>query len=196
MSYKRGCRIRKITHLPGFVLKILGAFDARDGTTDIAEERIRGYLKRADALVEKEILVSSNRALKPRQAGAKLLILLSEDAENRNCISWRDSPVSPYDIRHNRRSSSAAASFESRIETRKTELSEINEKLLMLSDILDMRIDKTCDKAEAKISAYIRGVRKQIDGFDPELAFSQTAYNEYVAKHEKGDTAIAANGGF
>lgn len=196
MGYTHGYRIRKITNLPDFVLKILGAFDARDGTTDIAEERIRGYLKRADALVEKEILISSKRALKPRQAGAKLLIRLSEDKENRGCISWRDSPVSPYDIRYNRCSSSAAISFESNIELHKKKLSDVNEKLVQLSDVLDIRIDKTCDKAIVKMSAYIRGVRKKVDDFDPELVFSQTAYNEYVAKHKKGDTDIAEKGGF
>lgn len=188
--YRIGGNVRKVTRLPGFVIRFKGKLDSRKGKTvpdaftDKLVERC-GANENIEALYAEDILNST------RTEGSQLLTKLKRDKESLEDVPDALPENSPYDIRQNRRTNSKRESIVSSINNSITKLSEIEETIININSVLDERITKTRRKALAVINMYISGVRSgKLPDYNPIVEFSDDAKEIYDRKHKTGDERI------
>lgn len=187
-----GKRIKSITLLPCSLLTFMGWLDARRGTDSIPNARVDRYLSKCAARERLEVLLTESRYEGHRKAGAAAIVKLKTYNGAYDSIPSDTPDGSPYSIRANARNAAKRNSLTADRETAKTQLIEINESLIHADTVLFERIRKTREKAlTTKIAAYVKGVRKKIPTYAPNLEMSDDAYAVYKEKHSPGDTAIS-----
>lgn len=187
-----GKKIKSITHTPCFVLTISGWLDAVKGEESIPNAKVDRLKSKCDGRERLETLMIESRYESERKAGATAVAkILSYDDISKEIPSDL-SDGTPYSIRANARNASKRNSLAMEREQAKSRLIEVNESLIHADTVLCERIRKTREKAmNVKIAAYVKGVRKKIPGYSPDLTMSDDAYAVYKRKHEIGDKAIA-----
>ena len=186
-----GKRIRTVTRIPCFALTVLGYFDARKGQKSIPDAKVDRFLNRCEGRERLEALMIESRYQSERKAGAAAIAKISSFSSAEKAIPSDCLDGSPYSIRANARNAQKRSSLTAECEQSKARLIEVNESLIHADTVLCERIRKTREKClNTKIAAYVKGVRKKIPEYNPELVFSDDAYEVYKRKHETGDTAI------
>lgn len=186
-----GKKIKSITLIPCSMLTILGWFDALKGEESIPNAKVDRFLNKCKGRERLETLMIESRYEDERKAGASAIVKISSFNDVNNAIPDDSSDGSPYSIRANARNASRRSSLIAECEQAKARLIEVNESLIHADTVLCERIRKTREKAlNTKIYAYVKGVRKKIPGYNPNLELSDDAYEVYKRKHEIGDKAI------
>lgn len=188
-----GKKIKSVTRTPCFMLTIFGYFDVRKGEKSIPNAKVDRFLSKCEGRERLESLMIESRYEGKRKAGAAAIAKLAAYNDANNAIPKDSADGSPYSIRANARNASKRSSLAAEHEQAKATLLEVNESLIHADTVLCERIRKTREKAlNVKIAAYVKGVRKKIPEYSPNLALSDDAYAVYKRKHEIGDNAISS----
>lgn len=186
-----GKKIKSVTLIPCSMLTVLGWLDALKGEESVPNAKVDRFLNKCKGRERLEALIIESRCERDRKAGALAIVKISAFDDANNAIPADFSDGSPHSIRANARNTSKRNALLAEREQAKATLIEVNESLIHADTVLCERIRKTREKAlNTKIAAYIKGVRKKIPGYNPNLELSDDAYTVYKAKHEVGDTAI------
>lgn len=151
-------RVKPVTRMPGWILRIKGRRDSRKGK-GVCDEYICRQRRRLGVAESREVIRAENRLFSPRKEAAVLLARLSELTKAQaDIISYnRDSRAET--IRVNRRNAQRRAAASEEIREIVKKLTMINEMLINTDLILDEKINKMRSGLEEKLHAYAAGVR-------------------------------------
>lgn len=151
-------RVKPVTRMPGWILRIKGRGDSRKGK-GVCDEYICRQRRRLGVAESREVIRAENRLFSPRKEAAVLLARLSELTKAQaDIISYnRDSRAET--IRMNRRNAQRRAEASEEIREIVKKLTMINEMLINTDLILDEKINKLRSGLEEKLHAYAAGVR-------------------------------------
>lgn len=151
-------RVKPVTRMPGWILRIKGRRDSRKGK-GVCDEYICRQRRRLGVAESREVIRAENRLFSSRKEAAVLLARLSELTKAQaDIISYnRDSRAET--IRVNRRNAQRRAAASEEIREIVKKLTMINEMLINTDLILDEKINKMRSGLEEKLHAYAAGVR-------------------------------------
>ncbi len=189
-SYRSGTKIRSVSKVPMWFLKLIGFFDSKRGE-GVAKAHLDKLLDKCTELEALECLTAEEILKDKRQEGANALATLKNSRKNLSKEQEKISGNSPAEIREKLRREKQKESAENAICEAERQLFNINESIINIDSILSERIIKTRKKAATKIDAYIKGLRSgELKDFDTEIHFYETAIETYHNKHDKLDKAI------
>ena len=161
-------RIKRITLLPGFILKWKGKLDSRKG-----EQIPNAYVRK--------LLSCSSAAITSIACKKRLLDSVPKEVPE----------DSPYSIRENNRNRKASMEMMADIDQQYEVLSVIQEHITDIHTVLDERVERTRNMGMCSINKYIEGVRSgKLPEYDPEINFFDNAVFVYLRRHEEGDKQI------
>lgn len=183
-------RIRHVTILPGWFLRLKGKIDAKHGSS-VVNAYIGRLLKKLCSLESREALETEKELYPTRQSAAKSLATLAQ--EN---VALSDTPdnipeINDTAVRINQRHSAEADSHRNAIRSSIYTIASANEQIINGMTILEERISTMRAKAKEKILQYISGVRKKLPDFNYDLNIEEnTAIEIYEDNHRELDEAI------
>lgn len=187
--WKKGKGIKKVTHMPDFILRIKGRFDAKKPS--LPEAHTEKFLKSLAAIENAETLFAENILSATRDSAIKAIRVIKEPQN----MSF-DSPVvsgnhSEAEIRALRQESAKRSALVANVQSAKEALPSLNETIISTHTILDERIEKTRKKACKKLMAYVSGVRKGgKSDFDVSINEDDSAREIYRNHHKRLDDLI------
>ena len=183
-------RIKRITLMPGFLLKIKGKLDSGKGET-IPNAYIHKMLSCCAGIENSEVIHAESMLEKERKAAASAITNIAQKKRKLCGIPGEVSEDSPFSIRENHRNKKAKQEILDDIDHCYEELSIIQEQLIVGQTVLDERVEKTRNMGMRSVNKYIEGVRSgKLPEFDPEITFFDNARFLYLNRHEKGDRKI------
>lgn len=184
-------RIRRVTLLPGWVLRLKGRIHARYGAS-VVSAYIGRLLRKLCSLEDREVLETEKALYPTRDTAANCLTTISREA---NALSQMPDAVpenSDIAIRTNQRNAAAVETHKNTISACTRTITSANELIINGVTILEGRIATMRAKTEEKILQYIAGVRKKLPDYTFDLnAEENTAVDIYVANHRVLDNAIS-----
>ena len=183
-------RIKRITLMPGFLLKFKGKLDSRKGET-IPNAYIHKMLSCCAGIENSEVIHAESMLEKERKAAAADITKIAQKKSELCGIPGEVSEDSPFAIRENNRNKKAKQEILDDIKHCYEELSIIKEQLIGGQTVLDERIEKTRNMGMRSVNKYIEGVRSgKLPEYDPEITFFDNAKFLYLNRHEEGDQKI------
>lgn len=189
-KFKEGKRIKKVTHVPNFVLRFKGKHDSKKPET--AANSYCDKLCSRCAALENHECVMAEEILHPSRLEASQILA----SVNNSKIFLKHMPharveTSALDIRANSRNRATKSNTEAEVKVKINRLCELNEIIINTNATLEQRIEKTRNICREKINAYMIGLRAGgIPEYDYEINFSNAAMESYSDKHAFGDKAI------
>lgn len=184
-------KMKSVTRLPGWILKIKGNVDSKKGK-GVCDEYIRRLTKKQASLEADEVIAAENALHDVRKEAAVILTGFSEQKEAMMNIPENTTGNTPEVIRSNRRNNrrreEAISSLKSSIE----KLTMINEQIINTNTVLDERLNKMRNNTAEKIHAYTVGIRcSNLPEYQFELSeMNDHAREIYLKKHEELDKRI------
>lgn len=183
MARKRKKRIRSVTHMPCFILKLQGLLDSRKGET-VAAARIERMKDRCAAIENLECLEFEDRLFEVRMQASDSLACLSRSKKDAVRDPGEKAPANVHEMRAQSRREARRRGSEANAAEQLRKLYQYREILTRGETDLEERILKTRNKALVKIDAYVKGLRSgKLPGYEPDLTFSDAACSTYRAKH-------------
>lgn len=201
--YIKGCGVKKVTHLPNFVLKILGRMDARKGE-EVVDAQIKHYLEKCGKIESKECLLVEELLKDTRSEGATTLEVIKaskeEIADNTDSkkgeLTGSDGGNHTWQIYNNRKRASSKYREKESVKTAKLKLVELNQEIIYGHGKLRDRVNTLRKNTSASVLVYIKGVRlggiSSFDSFNPDTGFSEEIVDSYIERHKSLDDAISA----
>lgn len=188
---KNSRKIKKVTHLPGWMLKIKGNVDSKKGK-GVCDEYITRLTKKLAALESDEVIAAENALHEVRKEAAVILTGFSEQKNALINIPKNTAGETPEVIRSNRRNNRLREEAISSLNSSIKILTTIHEQIINTNTVLDERLNKMRNNTAEKIHAYMVGIRC-INLPDYKVALSETndqAREIYLKKHEELDKRI------
>lgn len=185
-------RIKRITLMPGFLLKIKGKLDSGKGET-IPNAYIHKMLSCCAGIENSEVIHAESMLEKERKAAASAITNIAQKKRKLCGIPGEvsEDSDSPFVVRENNRNKKAKQEILADINHCYEELSIIQEQLIGGHTVLDERVEKTRNLGMRSVNKYIEGVRSgKLPEYDPEITFFDNARFLYLNRHEEGDRKI------
>ncbi len=184
-------RIRRITLLPGWILRLKGRIHARHGAS-VVSVYIERLLKKLCTLEAREALETEKELYATRNTAANCLTSIRQEIKALSKMPDAVAETSDMAIRANRRNAADVETHQKTISTCIRTITSANESLINGLINLEVRIKATRAQAEEKLLQYIVGVRKKLSDFTFDLnVVENTAVEIYVEKHRVLDNAIS-----
>ncbi len=184
-------RIRHVTLLPGWVLRLKGRIDARHGVS-VVNAYIGRLLKKLCSLEAREALATEKELYVTRETAAICLTTISQEANSLSEMSDAVPETSDIAIRANQRNAAAAEMHRNAVKANIRTITSANELIINGLTNLEERITTMRANAKEKILQYIAGVRKKLPDFTFDLNVEEnTAVDIYAANHSVLDGAIS-----
>lgn len=186
-------KIRSVTRMPGAFLRIKGRLDSRCGQ-GVCDAYISKLRSRLAAIESREVACAENELFGLRKEAAAILTSLPEKRgklTELEEIPERTDGMSIEEIRLDRKNTEKRDALEADIHLALESLTSINETITNTESILDERIHRARNLADAKIGSYISGIRsgRQNDYHTADLV-DDRAKESYRMKHEMLDEKI------
>lgn len=189
-------KLRKVTRLPKWVLRLMGKLDAKKGI-GVVEAHIALLLDRLGAF-ENDLVKAEEKAVLPVREKAALAASALERAKADLSVpaipSNTDEPTDPKLIRAVRDAKAKAEgrrnNAESLHKASTEELISCNELIISSNVKTRERIEAMRNTAKASIDAYVKGVRKVFPDFSPQVTFSDYALEIYLSPHSVLDAKV------
>ena len=183
-------RIKRISLMPGFLLKFKGKLDSRKGET-IPNAYIHKMLSCCAGIENSEVICAESMLEKERKAAAAAITNITQKKSKLYGIPGEVSEDSPFAVRENNRNKKAKQEILADINHCYEELSIIQEQLIGRQTVLDERVEKTRNLGMRSVNKYIEGVRSgKLPEYDPEITFYDNARFLYLNRHKEGDQKI------
>lgn len=183
-------RIKRISLMPGFLLKFKGKLDSRKGET-IPNAYIHKMLSCCAGIENSEVICAESMLEKERKAAAAAITNITQKKSKLYGIPGEVSEDSPFAVRENNRNKKAKQEILADINHCYEELSIIQEQLIGGQTVLDERVEKTRNLGMRSVNKYIEGVRSgKLPEYDPEITFYDNARFLYLNRHKEGDQKI------
>lgn len=189
-------KLRKVTRLPKWVLRLMGKLDAKQGVS-VVDAHIALWLDRLGAF-ENDLVKAEEKAVLPVREKAALAVSALERAKTDLSVpaipSNTDEPTDPKLIRAVRDAKAKAEgrrnNAESLHKASTEELISCNELIISSNVKTRERIEAMRNTAKASIDAYVKGVRKVFPDYSPQVIFSNDALEIYLSPHSVLDAKV------
>ena len=189
-QFKMGKGIKRVTHMPGFFLRIKGKIDSKKPES-AAVSFCEKLFNRCQAIENKETIAAEEILHSVRKQASQILASMNGNQMFLKSIPEAQEELSPIEIRANIRNREAKNNTSLELNNQLKAICEINEVIVNINSTLEQRVEKTRNHCLEKINIYIIGLRS---GGHKDFTFvpsfegkAMTAYNE---KHKACDTAI------
>lgn len=184
-------KVKSVTYLPGWILRIKGRFDSKKGK-GVCDEYIHRLTKKLAAMEADEVIDAENALHAVRKEAAVTITGFSEQKAALAKIPENTGKDTVETIRNNRRNSKRRSDVINELKTSVEKLTNINEQIINVNTVMDERIYKMRNNAAEKIHAYIVGIRcGSLDDYRYDLSEADNYAEEiYRTKHEKLDEKI------
>ena len=183
-------RIKRITLLPGFILKWKGKLDSRKGE-QIPNAYVRKLLSCCAGIENAEVIYTESMLDKDRKNASAAITSIACKKRLLDSVPKEVPEDSPYSIRENNRNRKASMEMMADIDQQYEVLSVIQEHITDIHTVLDERVERTRNMGMCSINKYIEGVRSgKLPEYDPEINFFDNAVFVYLRRHEEGDKQI------
>lgn len=186
-------KIRSVTRMPGAFLRIKGRIDARCGQ-GVCDAYISKLRSRLAAVESREVACAENELFSLRKEAAAILTSLPEKMRKLRELEEvpeRTDGMSIEEIRLGRKNAEKRDALEADIHLALESLTSINETITNTESILEERIHRARNLADAKIESYISGVRSgRQSGYRMTSPADDRARESYRMKHEMLDGKI------
>lgn len=189
-------KLRKVTRLPKWVLRLMGKLDAKQGVS-VVDAHIALWLDRLGAF-ENDLVKAEEKAVFPVREKAALAVSALERAKTDLSVpaivsADKPKPTDPKLIRAVRNAQEKAEgrrnNAESLHKASTEELIGCNELIISSNVKTRERIEAMRNTAKASIDAYVKGVRKVFPDFSPQVKFSD-ALEIYLSPHSVLDAKV------
>ena len=185
-------RIKSVTRLPGWILRVKGRLDSKKGK-GVCDEYIHHLSRRLVAMESEEAICAENGLFEDRKKAAAILAGFSEKEELLD--REPDSKQAGNDveaIRAGRRDAEKKEAARSGLRNAIENLTVINQQIINTDIVLDERINKMRSKAAEKIHAYVVGIRcGELGEYTCDLSEPEDSAREiYTEKHRELDGKI------
>lgn len=190
-------KLRKVTRLPKWVLRLMGKLDAKQGVS-VVDAHIALWLDRLGAF-ENDLVKAEEKAVLPVREKAALAVSALERAKADLSVpaivsADKPKPTDPKLIRAVRNAQEKAEgrrnNAESLHKASTEELISCNELIISSNVKIRERIEAMRNTAKASIDAYVKGVRKVFPDFSPQVTFSDYALEIYLSPHSALDAKV------
>lgn len=189
-------KLRKVTRLPKWVLRLMGKLDAKQGVS-VVDAHIALWLDRLGAF-ENDLVKAEEKAVLPVREKAALAVSALERAKADLSVpaipSNTDEPTDPKLIRAVRDAKAKAEgrrnNAESLHKASTEELISCNELIISSNVKTRERIEAMRNTAKASIDAYVKGVRKVFPDYSPQVIFSNDVLEIYLSPHSVLDAKV------
>ena len=182
-------KTKSITWMPGWMLKLKGRKDSKNGA-GVCDEYIKKFDRRLALLEVKEVIDAENALVEIRKEAA---LILMDFAEQKKVLLERveECKENIEYIRMERRTAGRKNTAREKLKTDLEKLTVMNEEMINVETVLTERIDKMRDKAMEKVHCYVIGVRcGRLKDYEGKMTFSE-AQVVYHAKHQELDKKIS-----
>lgn len=183
-------KTESVTKMPGMFLTLKGRIDSRYGR-GVCDAYISKLRNRLAAIESKEVVCAENELFSLRKKAAAILASFPEKAKKLKEIPERTRGMSIEEIRMDRKNAEKKEALETDIHLAMESLTSINETIINTESILEERIHRARNLADAKMQSYISGIRsgKQKDYCMMNPA-DDRAKEAYYQKHQMLDEKI------
>ncbi len=183
-------KIKRVTLMPGWLLKFKGRWDSRKGD-GVCDEFLKKLTKKAAAIEAMEAIKAESVLHGRRKLGGELLLVLSENREAAHNKPELEEVTSPKIARKNNQKMSAHINGKNIFKEARKQLSEINEDIIFVDTVLSEKTEKLHSQTIEKFHAYVSGVRAgKLPDYTVKSGFDSKASDIYHAKHAELDTMI------
>lgn len=183
-------RIKRVTLLPGFILKWKGKLDSRKGE-QIPNAFVQKMLSCCASNENAEVIHTESMLDMDRKNASAAITSIACKKRLLDSIPKEVPEDSPYAIRENNRNRKASKEMLANISQHYEALSVIQEHITDIHTVLDERVERTRNMGMCSINKYIEGVRSgKLREYDPEINFFDNAVFVYLRRHEEGDKKI------
>ena len=183
-------RIKRVTLLPGFILKWKGKLDSRKGE-QIPKAFVQKMLSCCAGNENAEVIHTESMLDMDRKNASAAITSIACKKRLLDSIPKEVPEDSPYAIRENNRNRKASKEMLANISQHYEALSVIQERITDIHTVLDERVERTRNMGMCSINKYIEGVRSgKLPEYDPEINFFDNAVFVYLRRHEEGDKKI------
>lgn len=192
-SAKRSKRIKNVTRVPDWALRMKGKNDSRKGK-GVCDEFIRQLNKKLIAMESNEVIDAETTLFEPRKEAAVILASLAEQKKVLTETSDNQKTGNAQSIRENRRDAKRRGAAKDSLKDALERLIVINERIINTDTVLDERINKMRSKAAEKIHVYVVGIRSgELNEYEWDMTCMDDSAREiYKAKHKELDERIRA----
>ena len=190
-------KLRKVTRLPKWVLRLMGKLDAKQGVS-VVDAHIALWLDRLGAF-ENDLVKAEEKAVLPVREKAALAVSALERAKDDLSVpsivsADKPEPTDPKLIRAVRDAKAKAEGRRNNAESlHKASMEELigyNELIISSNVKTRERIEAMRNTAKASIDAYVKGVRKVFPDYSPQVIFSNDALEIYLSPHSVLDAKV------
>lgn len=174
-SYQRTKKVKKVTNVPAFILKLFGKLDAKKEKA-VCETHLNRYLAKCLS-IESDECSSHDSSLKAIRKEAAILVGIMYSDSNSN-------PKKPHEIYSNQQLSKAQSSALQR-------LAQIRAEIAIANNTLESRIQEVRQDTSVKVQAYLKGVRRVLPDFEMDITFSNEVIENYYTSRKSVDEAIS-----
>lgn len=183
-------KIKRITMLPGFLIKLKGKLDSRKGE-QIPNAYVQKMLSCCAGNENAEVIYTESMLINDRKNASAAITNIASKKRLLASVPKEISEDSPYTIRENNRNRKAIEEMLAEIHQHYEDLSVIHEHITDIHTVLDERVERTRNIGMCSINKYIEGVRSgKLPEYDPEITFFDNAVFVYLRRHEEGDKKI------
>lgn len=187
---KKRKRIRRVCKLPGWILRIKGRLDARNGPP-VVNAYIKRLLHRLSSFENREVLWTEDEMHNTRDSAARSLASMKSGKESLASAPAASSGMSARDIRITRIASAEQASLRGSISSARMTVVSANELIIDSNTRVEERVKKMREKTLEKLMFYLHGVRKKLSDFDCDFTpIENGALEIYMSNHRELDDTI------
>ncbi len=191
-KFLNGKKIRKVTVIPNWILRIKGRIDARNGP-EVPDAYVEKMYKKLKSFDDYEVRTAENILKAPREAAALNINTLSESSQTIATTNIPHNDGSARGVRGERTARGKVASAMATSSNSSRSIYSINELIISVNSHLQTRIDQTYLTGLEKCKAYECGVKRKLPDYSiPDFDMNSDAVNKYQATHKVLDDAVKA----
>ena len=182
---KNNNKIKPVTAMPGWMLKVKGWIDSYLGES-VCDKYVEGLHKKMACQAGNEDIAAENDLFLLRKEAAFLILEFREQEKRMSAIPSAKAGDSTEVVRENRRNNAAFQTARTDMQELVRKMTELDETISHIETVRNIRISKMQSYKEEKIAAYVAGVRcGALKQYEPAIsAYDDSARHVYREKHE------------
>lgn len=191
-AFVKGKKIRKVTRMPDWALKLRGRIDGRKGS-EVPDAYLEKLYKRLKSFDDSEVRTAENILSDSREQALASLNSLSDSSHTVASTQITPNDGSPKSVRNERAARGKVANAKASSANAAHTLYSVNERIISVNTHLKSRIDETYMVGLKKCKAYVYGVRHKLPDYDgAPFEMESAAADKYFSDHKTLDDAIKA----
>lgn len=190
MKYKKGRKLKKVTIMPDFILRLKGKHDASNSEM-IAHAFVCKLQDKCQPLENHEALTAERLLHSFREEAGVLIVKIKDLRKRLATLPETVEEVKATDFRANRRTEASRQNIISEIQADLERLTQIHELINDINTALELRVSKIRNQCSYKIDAYSIGVKSVATDFTANVNFNGRAVEKYLEKHQLLDNSIS-----